>query len=69
MLAAIYQNEVSAWNLMAELKPRESDVEFEEDDIINTEGEESELTPDIEDDVFKEEEAEVKEIHALTEFF
>lgn len=71
MLAAIYQNDVKAWNLTAELKPRESDVEFEDDDTTvakDEEAEENEITPDLEEDVFREEE-DLKEIHALTEFF
>jgi len=64
MLAAIYQNDVTAWNLMTALQPRESDVEFEEEDeTTNTKDDESKLTPDLEDDVFKDDE----EIRTVTE--
>jgi len=69
MLASIYCKEVNSWNLFTVQQPRESDVEYEEDDISNAEDENTETTPDLEDDVFCEEEEETKEIHALTEFF
>jgi hypothetical protein len=63
MLAVIYQSEVTVCNLMAALQPRESDVEFEEDETTNTKDDESKLTPDLEDDIFKYDE----EIRTVTE--
>lgn len=69
MLAAIYYKEVNSWNLFTMQQSRVSDVEFEEDESTNTDDDdESKITPDLDDDIFKEE-SEEKEIHALTEFF